>query len=213
MAHADVLLGELAAYAPDLEATANATVAYVRTNLGFHRLDAESFTAAPKISFDYAMMEKTDKARVLPVTFRWSDIGSWDADRQISDEDEQGNIVTGNVKLLDAQNCSESTDRTLAGLVGTQYLVVSVTSDAVLVTDRARSQDIKELVDRLKAKNCAQAHEHRLVRCLWGSYDVVGKGDRFNVKRLTVHFGAAFSIRLSIGLLCKELQKSRSTVK
>lgn len=195
MMRADVLAQELEAYAPDLaEATQRAAEA-AKPDLDFYRLDAAAFSASPKISFDYAVMEKTTKATVVPTRFRWSDIGSWDALWQVGEKDQNGNVAPDEAELIDTQDCMVQSDGTVVGLIGTRDLVVSVTRDAVLVADRSRSKDVKTLVEQLKARNRPQATEHRLVRRPWGSYDAVDEGDRFKVKRITVNPGAALSLQ------------------
>lgn len=196
MMRADVLADELSSFAPDLGVAASKAAQAAQLDLSFHRLDGAAFATAPKISFDYAVMEKTEKATVVPTRFRWSDIGSWDALWQVGGKDDRGNVTPNDTELVDANDCIVYTDTgTVVGLVGTQDLVVSVTRDAVLVADRSRSKDVKTLVDRLKARNRSEATEHRLVRRPWGCYDAVDEGDRFKVKRITVNSGAALSLQ------------------
>ncbi|MEM6615075.1 MAG: mannose-1-phosphate guanylyltransferase/mannose-6-phosphate isomerase [Pseudomonadota bacterium] len=195
MMRTDVLAEELSRSAVELGEAASAAAAKATSDLNFIRLDAEAFANAPKISFDYAVMEKTDRATVVPAHFRWSDIGSWDALWQIGEKDDRGNVATGEATLIDTQNCVVHAGDSAVGLVGAQDLVVSVTDDAVLVANRSRSKDVKLLVDTLKSKNCTQAQEHRLVRRPWGSYDSIDEGDRFKVKRITVNPGAQLSLQ------------------
>ncbi|MEM6382813.1 MAG: mannose-1-phosphate guanylyltransferase/mannose-6-phosphate isomerase [Pseudomonadota bacterium] len=195
MMRASVLADELGHHAPDLAQAASSAAAKAEPDLNFFRLDAEAFKAAPKISFDYALMEKTDKASVVPAHFRWSDIGSWDALWQIGDKDDAGNVTTGDTVALDTKDCIVHADGSVVGLLGTHNLAVSVTRDAVLVADRSRSKDVRELVAELKARNSAQATEHRLVHRPWGSYDAIDEGARFKVKRITVKPGAALSLQ------------------
>ncbi|MEM6711928.1 MAG: mannose-1-phosphate guanylyltransferase/mannose-6-phosphate isomerase [Pseudomonadota bacterium] len=195
MMRGDVLASELLLNAPDIAQATDQAVANSKEDLSFHRLDPEAFSASPKISFDYAVMEKTTKATVVAASFRWSDTGSWEALWEISSKDKDGNAFQGPVNAVDAKNCLVLSEDAVTGLVGVDDLIVTVTSDAVLVAHRSRAQDVKGLVEQLKTDSVPQAIEHRLVRRPWGSYDAVDEGERFKVKRLTVHPGAALSLQ------------------
>ncbi len=195
MLRTDVLGAELKRHAPQVKNAADAAVAGKSADLNFLRLAKEPFASAPKISIDYALMEKTDRAVVVPATFRWSDIGSWQALWDLGDKDKRGNVAEGSVEFVDADNCLVHAPDHVVGMIGTQDLVVSVTNDAVLVADRSNGAAVKTLVGELKKRNAPQAHEHRLVRRPWGSYDSVDEGDRFKVKRITVAPGASLSLQ------------------
>ena len=192
---ADVLLQELARYEPEMAAAAEAAVAGANDDLGFLRLATEAFSQSPKKSIDYAVMERTDRSAVVAGRFGWSDIGSWDAIFDIADRDKSGNAVQGTVVTTDAQNCViHSLDR-LTAVVGVDDLVVISTPDAVLVVPRARAQEVRELVAKLKASQRPEATDHRRVHRPWGYYDSVDAGQRFQVKRIVVQPGGTLSLQ------------------
>lgn len=192
---ADVLMAEIERFAPGVAQAARAAVASASEDLGFVRLDPERFAQAPRISIDYAVMEKTDRAAVVEGGFRWSDIGSWDALFEVNAPDAAGNSVSGEAELLDATGCVVHSEQGLATLLGVENLIVVTTADAVLVADRARVQDVKSLVTQLMAKGRREAVEHRRGYRPWGHYDSVDRGDRFQVKRIVVRPGAALSLQ------------------
>ncbi len=167
---ADVMLAELRRLEPEMAAAVEAAVEKASTDLGFLRLDPEAFARAPQKSIDYAVMEKTDRAAVVAGDFRWSDIGSWDALFDITPHDADGNVVQGPVVTMDAHGCVVHSDGRLAAVVGVDDLVVVSTSDAVMVVPRARSQEVKELVAKLKAAKRPEATDHKRVHRPWGYY-------------------------------------------
>ncbi|MFA6265598.1 MAG: mannose-1-phosphate guanylyltransferase/mannose-6-phosphate isomerase [Pseudolabrys sp.] len=192
---ADVLLAELARFQPEMAEAVEAAAAQATTDLGFLRLDPDAFARAPQISIDYAVMEKTDRAAVIAGNFRWSDIGSWDALFDIMPRDDGGNVVHGPVVTMDATDCVVHSDGRLTTLIGVKDLVVVSTSDAVMVVPRERSQDVRKLVDRLKAANQPEATVHKRVHRPWGYYESVDMGDRFQVKRIVVMPGGMLSLQ------------------
>jgi mannose-1-phosphate guanylyltransferase/mannose-6-phosphate isomerase len=192
---ADVLLAELARFEPSMAEAVERAVAGAHHDLGFVRLDAEAFASAPQKSIDYAVMEKTDRAAVVTGNFRWSDIGSWDAIFDIASRDKSGNSVHGTVVTTDTRNCViHSVDR-LTAVLGADDLVVVSTPDAVLVVPRARAQEVRELVTKLKAAQRPEATEHRRGHRPWGYYDSIDKGERFQVKRIVVRPGGTLSLQ------------------
>jgi mannose-1-phosphate guanylyltransferase/mannose-6-phosphate isomerase len=192
---ADVLLGELARYEPTMVTAVEKAVAGASSDLGFVRLALEAFATAPQKSIDYAVMEKTDRAAVVAGSFRWSDIGSWDAIFDIAERDKSGNAVHGTVVTSDSRNCViHSVDR-LTAVLGADDLVVVSTPDAVMVVPRARAQEVRELVAKLKSEKRAEATEHRRGHRPWGYYDSIDKGDRFQVKRIVVRPGGVLSLQ------------------
>jgi len=195
MFRADVLLSELARFEPDLVQAVEASVAKAATDLGFLRLDSEAFARAPQISIDYALMEKTDRAAVVEGHFRWSDIGSWDAILDVSARDGSGNAVQGAVITTDARNCVIHAEDRLTAVVGVDDLVVVSTTDAVLVIPRDRAQQVRELVETLKAQKRPEATEHRRVYRPWGYYESIDAGERFQVKRIVVREGGKLSLQ------------------
>ena len=192
---ADVLLGELAQFEPEMAAAIEAAVAGASTDLDFLRLDPDAFAAAPQKSIDYAVMERTARAAVVESSFRWSDIGSWDALFDIRPRDSDGNVLQGDVVTLDAQDCVVHSEQRLTALVGVKDMVVVSTQDAVLVIPRERAQEVKELVARLKAAKRAEATDHRRMHRPWGYYESIDMGDRFQVKRIVVTPGGMLSLQ------------------
>ena len=160
----------------------------------FIRLDAQAFAAGPSDSIDYAVMEATDAAMVLPVDIGWNDVGSWSALWEVSQQDADGNAYHGDVIAIDSRN-SYAWARRMVALVGVDDLVVVETDDAVLVARKDRVQQVKDLVGRLKAEQRSQVALHREVQRPWGSYDSVDVGDGFQVKRIKVKPGARLSLQ------------------
>ncbi len=194
---ADVLLAELDRFAPAVSEAARAAAAGAETDplLGFVRLDADRFRAAPVISIDYAVMERTDRITVVPASFGWSDVGSWEAIYDLGPADEAGNVLEGPVDTLDTSGSLIRSDGPLVGVIGLTDVVVVASSDAVLVTRRERSGEVKTLVERLRAHNHHQVSAH--ARCFrpWGSYESIDRGDRFQVKRIVVEPGGRLSLQ------------------
>jgi mannose-1-phosphate guanylyltransferase / mannose-6-phosphate isomerase len=192
---ADVLLDELARYAPEVARAAGAAVAAASTDLGFMRLDADAFGKAPQTSIDYALMERTERAAVVEGRFRWSDIGNWAAILDIAERDAAGNAVQGPAVMLDAQDCLVHADDVLTSVVGAKDMMVVASRDAVLVVPRERAEAVKELVAALKQAERPEATDHRRVYRPWGHYESVDSGDRFQVKRLVVAPGGVLSLQ------------------
>ena len=192
---ADVLLSELSRLEPAMAEAIEAAVAKASTDLGFLRLQPEAFARAPLKSIDYAVMEKTDRAAVVAGDFRWSDIGSWDALFDITPHDAAGNVVHGPVVTMDASGCVLHSDGRLTAAVGVKDLVIVSTSDAVMVIPRARSQEVRELVAKLKAAKRPEATDHKRVHRPWGYYESIDMGERFQVKRIVVIPGGVLSLQ------------------
>ncbi|HUL87948.1 MAG TPA: mannose-1-phosphate guanylyltransferase/mannose-6-phosphate isomerase [Pseudolabrys sp.] len=192
---ADVLLSELDRLEPDIAVAIKAAVANASDDLGFLRLQPEAFGRAPQKSIDYAVMEKTKRAAVVAGQFRWSDIGSWDALFDITPRDSAGNVLQGPVVSMDASNCVVHADQRLTAIVGVKDLVVVSTSDAVMVVPRARAQEVRELVSKLKAEKRPEATDHKRVHRPWGYYESIDMGERFQVKRIVVIPGGILSLQ------------------
>ncbi|MCJ2012797.1 mannose-1-phosphate guanylyltransferase/mannose-6-phosphate isomerase [Methylobacterium sp. J-076] len=193
---ADVMLDEMRTHAPAVLAAAEASLRAAVRDLDFLRLDTDAFLQAPQISVDYAVMEHTDRAAVLPVSFPWSDIGTWGALWEVSPQDEAGNAVRGRVALHGTRNSLvHSEGELLTTVVGLDDVVVVATSDAVLVTSRERGGEVKTLVEQLRAKGEPEADAHRLMYRPWGNYQRIDIGSRFQVKRITVKPGARLSLQ------------------
>ena len=192
---ADVLLDELARLEPEMAAAIEAAVKNASTDLGFLRLEPDAFARAPQKSIDYAVMERTDRAAVVAGDFRWSDIGSWDALFEITPHDAAGNVSQGPVVTIDATDCVVHSDGRLTAVVGVKDLVVVSTSDAVMVIPRARAQEVRELVAKLKAGKRSEATDHKRMHRPWGYYESIDAGDRFQVKRIVVIPGGMLSLQ------------------
>jgi mannose-1-phosphate guanylyltransferase / mannose-6-phosphate isomerase len=170
-------------------------VAKAGRDLGFVTLDPESFAKANAISIDYAVMEKTARAAVVPVSCGWSDVGSWHAVWELSDKDGQGNAAQGSAVFEDSRNCNVSTDKALVALEGVDDLVVVATQDAVLVSRQKDANGLKRLVARLKTVAPQVTESHLKVHRPWGSYQSVDNGDRHQVKRIAVKAGGRLSLQ------------------
>ena len=189
-------LEELQKHAPAMHAACKAAFDAAKADLDFVRIDKKAFAASPDNSIDYAVMENTTRAAVVPVSCAWSDIGSWDALWATSERDNQGNRLEGDVIAIDSRNCFvRGTERRLVAALGLDDIVIVDTPDAVLVAPRARAQDVKQLVDRIKADGRQEHLFHRKVYRPWGSYDSIDMGERFQVKRIIVKPGAALSLQ------------------
>jgi mannose-1-phosphate guanylyltransferase/mannose-6-phosphate isomerase len=165
-------------------------------DLDFIRLDRESFESCPSESIDYAVMEKTSAAVVVPVDIGWSDIGSWSALWEVSKPDEQGNVIHGDVYTVDTDNCYIRSDNRLVATVGLTDHVIVETADAVLVAHKDAAQDVKQIVDVLKSQNRDEANIHRKAFRPWGAYECIDMSDRFQVKRITVNPGGRLSLQM-----------------
>ena len=170
-------------------------VAKAGRDLGFVTLDADCFAAAKSISIDYAVMEKTARAAMVPVACGWSDVGSWHAVWELSDKDAQGNAARGEAVFEDSRNCNVSTDGALVALEGVDDLVVVATQDAVLVSRQRDANGLKRLVAKLKTLSPGVTEEHRKVHRPWGSYQSVDQGERHQVKRIVVKPGGRLSLQ------------------
>jgi mannose-1-phosphate guanylyltransferase/mannose-6-phosphate isomerase len=192
---ADVLLAELKRYEPAMAAAVEEAVANASDDIGFIRLQPEAFARAPQKSIDYAVMERTERAAVVAGDFRWSDIGSWDALFEIAPHDDNGNVLHGPVVTTDTQDSIVHSDGRLTAVVGVKDIVVVSTADAVMVMPRARSQEVRELVAKLKAEKRPEATDHRRAHRPWGYYESIDMGDRFQVKRIVVTPGGVLSLQ------------------
>ena len=192
---ADTMLAELEAHAPDVLCAARAAVEAAESDLDFLRLDVDCFAKAPKVSIDYAVMERTTHAGVLPVSFSWSDIGTWGAIWEASIRDEAGNALKGPVEVLGTTGSLVHSDGVLTTVVGLEGVVVVATPDAVLVTSREQSDAVKDLVGQLKASKRPEADDHLKMYRPWGSYQRIDIGPRFQVKRITVKPGHRLSLQ------------------
>ncbi len=187
-------LAELERFRPDILAAVRKAFDAAQRDGDFVRLDKDAFAASPSDSIDYAVMEKTDRAMVLPVDIGWNDVGSWSALWDVSEQDADGNARHGDVIAVDSRN-SYAYARRLVALVGVEDLVVVETDDAVLVARKDKVQQVRDVVAKLKAGQRSHAVLHREVHRPWGSYDSVDQDDGFQVKRIKVKPGARLSLQ------------------
>jgi mannose-1-phosphate guanylyltransferase/mannose-6-phosphate isomerase len=189
-------LEELGKYRKDILDAAKAAWTASTRDLDFVRLDEKAFLASPSESIDYAVMEKTDDAVVVEADIGWSDIGSWTALWQVGQPDATGNVTVGDVHADDAHNCYVRAEHRLVAAVGVSDLIIVETADAVLVTHKDRSQDVKKTVEALKAKQRDEYLVHKRVYRPWGYYEGLDTGERFQVKRIMVKPGSKLSLQL-----------------
>jgi mannose-1-phosphate guanylyltransferase/mannose-6-phosphate isomerase len=192
---ARTLLEEMERHAPEVLAALRPAVTGRAEDLDFIRLEPEAFARVPNISLDYAVAERTDRAAVVPADLGWSDVGSWGALWELGAKDPAGNVAAGDVLLEEAENCYVRSDGILTAVVGLQDAVVVVTADAVLAMHRDRAQDVKRVVDRLRAAGRPEAVAHSRVYRPWGFYESLIQGERFQVKRIVVTPGQKLSLQ------------------
>jgi mannose-1-phosphate guanylyltransferase/mannose-6-phosphate isomerase len=189
-------LEELARHAPQIREVSARVFAAAKHDLDFTRLPADLFAECPSDSIDYAVMEKTGSAAVIPLAAGWSDVGSWASLKDALPGDARNNVEHGDVVSVDTDGCLLFSSSRLVATVGLKDHVVVETKDAILVAPRDRVQDVKLLVNRLKELGRGEPSLHREVFRPWGSYDSVDAGERFQVKRLTVKPGASMSLQM-----------------
>jgi mannose-1-phosphate guanylyltransferase/mannose-6-phosphate isomerase len=191
----DAFLAELAGFEPEIVQAASAAVAGAKEDLGFSRLDAKAFAGAPKKSIDYALMEKTALASVVPAAFGWSDVGNWSSVWEASGQDDRGNASHGAVELVDSRNSYAQTSGPMTVLVGMEDVVVVVEDDAVLVAQRGKAEAVKGAFEALKARHHPSVVSSRRVYRPWGYYQTLDLGTRFQVKRILVDPGQKLSLQ------------------
>jgi len=189
-------LNELQVHNTDMYSSSKLSLESAKADMDFIRLDRDEFAKCPADSIDYAVMEKTGDAAVIPVDIGWNDIGSWSALWDVGSSDEQGNVTHGDVILHDSNNSYVHSDSRLVTVVGLNDHVVVETADAVLVAHRDKSQNVKDIVEQLKAANRDEATIHSKAYRPWGSYECIDHDSRFQVKRITVNPGASLSLQL-----------------
>jgi mannose-1-phosphate guanylyltransferase/mannose-6-phosphate isomerase len=195
MFRASVLLDEYRKLDADSVQAVTNSVAKAGRDLEFVTVEPEAFGSAKAISIDYAVMEKTARAAVVPVSCGWSDVGSWHAVWELSDKDAQGNAAHGAAVFEDSRNCNVTTDKALVALEGVDDLVVVATQDAVLVSRQKDANGLKRLIAKLKTVAPQVTEDHLKVHRPWGSYQSVDNGDRHQVKRIIVKPGSRLSLQ------------------
>ncbi|SQF97814.1 mannose-1-phosphate guanylyltransferase/mannose-6-phosphate isomerase [Paucimonas lemoignei] len=197
---ADTLLREFETHAPEVLAAVKACLAQSSTKEGNQELqlelDGQSFANTPDISIDYALMERSQKVAVVPCNLGWSDIGSWQAVRELTGADDNGNQCNGETVLHDVSNCYIDSPKRLVGGVGLDNLIIIDTPDALLIADGKRSQDVKFIAQELKRQGHDAYRLHRTVTRPWGTYTVLEEGKRFKIKRIVVRPQASLSLQM-----------------
>lgn len=188
-------LEELAKFRPDILDACEKAMAGVDPDLDFVRVDEREFLACPDESIDYAVMEKTADAVVVPMDAGWSDVGSWSSLWDISDKDPDGNVFHGDVIGHDTENSYIYSESSLVTTIGVKDLIVVQTKDAVLVADRNRVQDVKKVVEQVKVDGRHEHYNHQEVYRPWGKYDSIDAGSGYQVKRITVKAGEGLSLQ------------------
>jgi len=189
-------LAELEVFAPDILEASRAAFRAATTDLDFIRIDKTEFEKCRSESIDYAVMEKTRDAVVLPLDAGWSDVGSWSSLFDALPADEDGNVLQGDVLVYDTHDCYVHSTSRLVAAVGMDDHIIVETKDAILVAPKGRVQDVKELVAAIKKAGRSESSLHREVFRPWGSYDSIDSGERFQVKRLTVKPGGVLSLQM-----------------
>ncbi|MDG1904997.1 MAG: mannose-1-phosphate guanylyltransferase/mannose-6-phosphate isomerase, partial [Arenicella sp.] len=187
---------ELQKYAPEMVAACRAALELATDDLDFVRVDKSSFQACPSDSIDYAVMEKTDRAVMVPLDAGWNDVGSWASLWSASEKDENGNSIKGDVIAEDTTDCYIQGESKLIATVGLESVVVVQTDDTILVATKDKVQNVKKIVERLKQMDRPETTFHRKVFRPWGYYDSIDCGERFQVKRLMVKPGAKLSVQM-----------------
>lgn len=188
-------LDELKKYRPDILDACQKALLNTQRDMDFMRLDVEAFKQCPSDSIDYAVMEKTDQAVVLPLDAEWNDVGSWSALWDVTPKDKQGNAISGDVLPIDTEDSYLFSGGRLVTTIGVSDLIVVETDDAVMVADKTRVQDVKAVVDNLKERQRQEAEQHCKVYRPWGYYHSIDQGERYKTKRIVVNPGAKLSMQ------------------
>lgn len=189
-------LQELKKFNPDVLNACQAAMHAAKKELPFIRVNKEEFERSPSDSIDYAVMEKTADAVVVPIDAGWSDVGSWSALWEVSDKEVDGNVLRGDSCAYESTNTFIHADSRLVAVVGVHDLIIVETKDAVMVAHKDKVQDVKKIVEKLKKEGRSEYLNHREVYRPWGVYDSVDRGDRYQVKRITVNPGAKLSVQM-----------------
>jgi mannose-1-phosphate guanylyltransferase len=193
---AKAFLGELAVYRDDIFQAVNLAYQQRTEDMDFVRIDAKLFSQCPDESIDFAVMEPTKKAKVVPYTGDWSDIGAWDALYNYTDKDGDNNVLLGDVMSEGSTNCLIRSESRLVAAVGVSNLVIVETAGAILVMDKDNAQDVKKIVKRIQAEGREEHMHHTTVHRPWGTYQTVDLGDRHQVKRIMVKPGEKLSVQM-----------------
>lgn len=193
---AETILNEINKFFPEIISLCKQSLLKSSYDLDFQRLNKEDFCNLPNISIDNAVLEKTDKGIVIPLDAGWSDIGSWNAVWNSAPKDNDGNFIEGKVILSETRNCLIKSDNRLIAGIGLENLVIVETNDAILVSDKNKTQDVKEIVNRLKNSNIPEGQTHRKIYRPWGDYTSVVDSSNWQVKLINVKPGEKLSLQM-----------------
>lgn len=196
MFKASCYLSELGRFAPKIYEACEKATKKQQTDIDFIRVDEEEFLKCPDDSVDYAVIEKTDKAVVVPMDAGWSDVGSWSALWEVSDKDENQNSYHGDVIMKNTSDCYIYAPNKLVAAVGLENIVIIDTKDAVLVADKSKVQEVKQIVEQLKEEDRREYKEHREIYRPWGRSDAVDRGPRYKVNRVTIKPGKSEELQV-----------------
>ncbi|MBT5187401.1 MAG: mannose-1-phosphate guanylyltransferase/mannose-6-phosphate isomerase, partial [Kordiimonadaceae bacterium] len=192
----ELYLDILAEHEPEMLIACKNAMVKSESDMCFIRPNKDSFLSSPSNSIDYAVMEKTNKAAVVPVNMGWNDVGSWNALWDILDKDAYGNVISGDVISINSRDCLIKTEGPALATVGITDLIVVATKDAVLVCDKNKTQNVKAIVDKLSTSGRDEHISHTVVYRPWGSYQSSDQGERYQVKHLTVNPGQILSLQM-----------------
>ncbi|WP_191601017.1 mannose-1-phosphate guanylyltransferase/mannose-6-phosphate isomerase [Marinomonas algicola] len=193
---ASVYIQELEKYQPDILTACKASIKNAVTDSEFIRVDAESFLPCPDDSIDYAIMEKTEHAAMIPLNAGWSDVGSWSSIWEVKTKDANNNVNRGDVKSIDTNNCLIDARDKLVATIGISNLIIVETSDAVLVADQSRVQDVKKIVEELNREKRLESVQHRTIYRPWGHINLLQRGKRYKSKQITMKPHARLSLQM-----------------
>jgi len=188
-------LKELNKYNPKISESCKQAIEQAKQDYDFLRLDPAEFTKSPADSIDYAVMEKTENAVVIPLDAGWNDIGNWSALYQIGEKDNNGNVIKGNAITTETTNSYINANHHMVATIGLDNLIIVDTADATLVASKDKTQQVKQIVEQLQKQNRTEEQLHRKVYRPWGWYDTIDNGHRFKVKRICVNPGATLSLQ------------------
>ena len=188
-------LEELSTHAPNILTACTLAMETATHDMNFIRPNTDAFKKSPSISIDYAIMEKTTSATVVPVSMGWNDVGTWSSLWDIAERDNSGNSITGPVFMENTTNCLIRSDKATVATIGLDNLIVVATKDAILVSDKNQAQNVKQIVDRLAADDNSQTNFHTVVHRPWGTYERIDAGEGFQVKRILVYPKGSLSLQ------------------
>lgn len=193
---ASTFIEELTKFNPKIVEACQKALDKAKADLDFYRVDKEAFEASPSDSIDYAVMEKTKNAAMVPLDAGWNDVGAWPAVWELQEKDNQGNAGRGDFIIESSSNNYVHAEHRLVSLLGVEDLIVVETSDAIMVAHKDKSQDVKKIVDQLNQQKRTEGVAHRKIYRPWGSYDAIDAGQRFQVKHITVKPGEKLSLQM-----------------